>query len=319
MKCSEGEESTKRREGSGGLLLVEVERLVEEVLDLRQVDRLLSSRGRRGRVPSGVDRGLGLVVLGRLERGEQSRLDVRPRPSVERLLLAPCDVGVGELVDVGREEVVRERRDLLDSAEDNVLDASVLSLLEQSLVDLSRADDYPLHLRVGGHVGRRLGDEPLELGLTDHLGQVRSRVRVSEQVLGEEDDELRETRENGGSARLEERKSNDAWTDRLPEVSVDLTTEDVEVVCGRGGVDDLEVAVLVLSADLLLRGEHVRVVVTQLEESLDSSRRVLRSLSVVSMGQRHDETSSLEPLSLSGRDELVNDDLASVRKVSELS
>ena len=109
------------------------------------------------------------------------------------------------------------------------------------------------------------------------------------------------------------------WTDGLPESSVDLTTEDVEVVCGRGRVDDLEVAVLVLSADLLLRGEHVRVVVTQLEESLDSTRRVLRSLSVVSVRERHHQSSSLEPLSLSRRDELVNDDLASVREVSELS
>ena len=76
--------------------------------------------------------------------------------------------------------------------------------------------------------------------------------------------------------------------ERLAEVAVDLTTEDVElegqvnisaprdlhntyVVGRRRGVDDLHVAVLVLPLDLLGRGVDVRVVVAELEEPLETS------------------------------------------------
>lgn len=149
--------------------------------------------------------------------------------------LAPNDVGVGELVDVGGEEVVREGRDLLDSAEDDVVDTSILTLLKESLVDLScrqkgkikegiavslrsresrrkkaerrtRADDDPLDLLVGSDLSGDLRDEPLESSLSNHVGEIRSSVGVSKEVLGEEDDELRKGKKREGQfRRLRER------------------------------------------------------------------------------------------------------------------
>ena len=84
------------------------------------------------------------------------------------------------------------------------------------------------------------------------------------------------------------------------------------------GVDDLHVAVLVLTLDLLRCGVDMRVVVTQLQEPLDTSTRVLWALTIEAMRQAHDKTSALQPLPLSRGDELVDDALRVVRKVTEL-
>ena len=73
-----------------------------------------------------------------------------------------------------------------------------------------------------------------------------------------------------------------------------------------------------LTADLLLARVDVGVIVAELKEPLDSTGRVLGSLSIVSVREGHDHSGSLEPLSLSRGDELIDDDLASVGEVSEL-
>jgi hypothetical protein len=70
-------------------------------------------------------------------------------------------------------------------------------------------------------------------------------------------------------------------------------------------VDELHVAVLVLTSELLGGGVEEGVVVAKLEETLDASRRVLGSLSVESVRKRHDESRALEPLLLSRGDELL--------------
>jgi hypothetical protein len=132
------EQSKRRRNGKLSRPLLEAGKgLLVERLDLLKVDRLLSGRWRTAGVSSGVDGSLVGVVLGGLEGSEESRLDVAPSTSVERLLLGPDDVGVGELVDVRGEEVVGEGRDLLDSADDDVVELSVLTFLDEGLVDLT--------------------------------------------------------------------------------------------------------------------------------------------------------------------------------------
>ena len=73
---------------------------------------------------------------------------------------------------------------------------------------------------------------------------------------------------------------------------------------GSGGVDELHVAILMLSNELLGRGVLEGVIVAELQESFDSRTRVLRSLSIVSVRKRHDQTRSLEPFLLSRGDEL---------------
>jgi hypothetical protein len=79
----------------------------------------------------------------------------------------------------------------------------------------------------------------------------------------------------------------------------------------------LHVAVLDLPGLLLRRGVVEGVVVAELEEALDPGRRVLRTLAVVAVRERHDETRTLQPLALAGGDELVNHDLGAVGKVAD--
>lgn len=85
------------------------------------------------------------------------------------------------------------------------------------------------------------------------------------------------------------------------------------------GINDLHVAVLVLTVELLGRWVHSGLVVAQLQESLHSTRRVLGTLSVVSVRQAEYETGSLQPFALSGSNELVDDTLCVVADKSALA
>lgn len=67
---------------------------------------------------------------------------------------------------------------------------------------------------------------------------------------------------------------------------MDLSSQDVEVISRCGHVDKLHVAVLDLSRDLVLVRVDIRMVVAQLQESLNAGGRVLGSLSVVSVWKR---------------------------------
>ena len=69
----------------------------------------------------------------------------------------------------------------------------------------------------------------------------------------------------------------------LAELTMYLSSENVEQICGGGHVGNLHVAILVLSVELVLCREDARVLVTELKVSLNSAGRVLRTLSVVSV------------------------------------
>ena len=73
-----------------------------------------------------------------------------------------------------------------------------------------------------------------------------------------------------------------------------------------------------LALNLIRRGEHVRVIVAQLQEPLDARARVLRALTIIAVRQAHHEPRALEPLALTSSDELVDDALSVVREVTEL-
>lgn len=73
-----------------------------------------------------------------------------------------------------------------------------------------------------------------------------------------------------------------------------------------------------LPLHLLRRREVVRVVITKLQEPLDPSTRVLRTLSIVPVRQTHYQTRPLQPFPLSTSNELIDDALRIVRKVTEL-
>lgn len=88
---------------------------------------------------------------------------------------------------------------------------------------------------------------------------------------------------------------------------------------GRGGhVGNLHVAVLVLALQLFLGREHAGLLVTELQPTLHSTGRVLRTLSIITVRQRDNQTRALQPLSFTGSNELVNDTLGVVGEVTEL-
>src|SRR6478609_5852682 len=83
-------------------------------------------------------------------------------------------------------------------------------------------------------------------------------------------------------------------------------------------VNHLHVAVLVLPVELFGRGVHARLVVAELEETLETAGRVLGTLTVVTVREVHDETCALEPLALTSSEELVDDALRVVGEITKL-
>lgn len=105
----------------------------------------------------------------------------------------------------------------------------------------------------------------------------------------------------------------------LAELAVDLATQDVEQIARGGHIGNLHVAVLVLAVELVGGGVDTRLLVAELQPTLHSARRVLRTLAIITMGQRQNKTGTLKPLGLSGSDELIDDTLSVVGEVTELS
>ena len=137
------------------------------------------------------------------------------------------------------------------------------------------------------------GNVSLEMGIGTELFDRGTGLRVTEEVFREEDDE------------------------GLSVITVDLSTEGVENVGRNGRVDELHVAILMLSEEFFGSRVDERMVVAKLEESFDTSGRVFGSLSIVSVGKGESETGSLKPFSFSGSDELINHDLSSVGKITD--
>ena len=88
---------------------------------------------------------------------------------------------------------------------------------------------------------------------------------------------------------------------RLTRALVGLRAQHVEVVRRRGGLDD----------------PHV-VLGGQLQVTLDARARVVGSLTLIAVGEEHDERAALAPLLLGRADKLVDDRLRAVGEVSEL-
>lgn len=100
---------------------------------------------------------------------------------------------------------------------------------------------------------------------------------------------------------------------------MDLATQNVEQVGRAGHADDLHVAVLVLAVELVTLGEDTGLLIAKLQPTLHSTGGVLRTLTIVTVGQGNNKTRALQPLGLSSSDELINDTLSVVGKVTELS
>ena len=102
-------------------------------------------------------------------------------------------------------EIVGEWRDLLNTADSDVVVALLLALLKERVVDLAGTQDVAADV-FGRDQLLWFRDVALEVGVANHLRKVGAGLRVTEKGLREEDNK------------------------RLAVVTMDLATKDVEVV-----------------------------------------------------------------------------------------
>lgn len=98
-----------------------------------------------------------------------------------------------------------------------------------------------------------------------------------------------------------------------------LSTEDVEQVSGGCHVGDLHIAVLMLSVNVISSWENTGILVAKLEISLHSAGGMLWALSIVTVGEGHNEARSLDPFDFSGCDELIDNTLSVIGEITKLS
>ena len=239
---------------------------------------------RRGRGrPAGIAHAL---VLG-VDMGEhpfQIGVDERPGAHVLRLFLAPDHLGVAEARQLGDQRLGRERIELLDAQQVDVVDAALLALLVEVVIDLARAQHDAADLRILDQLDRLVGQQlrvvpqqAVERAFARHLGQRRDRPLVAQQRLRRHQDQ------------------------RLAEVALQLPAQDVEIVGRRREVGDLHV-----------------VFGAKLQEALEPRRGMLRPLAFIAVRQQADEARHAQPLALARRDELVEHHLRAVGEVAEL-
>lgn len=166
---------------------------LDKLLLLLEVRRLLASSDRSARSTTSVHDVLAVMVLGVVEQSLKARLGIRPGTSVEGLLLGPDNgLGVGVLVEVLTELLPREGVELLDTSEGDVVDLVVLAVLEESGIDLTSAENDTLNL-LGGldltSLVSRVGEDPTEVSVVSELLDVGTSDGVTQEGLGEEDDE----------------------------------------------------------------------------------------------------------------------------------
>src|SRR5580692_7115257 len=124
---------------------------VDEGLDLRQMFRHETGRGRgRGRA-SGIARALRLAAE-LAEHPFEIGLDEAPGAHVPGLLLTPDHLRFLETGELLHERLDRERIELFDAQQIDVVDAALLALLIKVIVDLARAHHDAANLVVLGEL-----------------------------------------------------------------------------------------------------------------------------------------------------------------------
>lgn len=293
---------------------MDAESLLEEVLLFLEMDRLQTRGNGSTRVATGVEDVTAVVVLGLVEQSLHTRLNVGPGTSVQGLFLTPDDVtGVGIVVEVLLQLSPREGMQLFDTGDGSVADAIGLTVLGESSVHLATANDHTLNLLglVDGSAVGGIRDDPLEVAVTGELLDGRAGDRMTQERLGEEDNQSCDT-----LARPVKQRYN---TLTFTELAVDLTTQDMEQVSRSSHVHDLHVDILVLALKSVSNWDLAGLLIAELQPALHPTGRVLRTLSIVAVGQRQNKTRALQPLGLSRGNELVDDALSVVGEVTELS
>lgn len=104
----------------------------------------------------------------------------------------------------------------------------------------------------------------------------------------------------------------------FPELPINLPPQNMKQIRRRRHIRNLHITILMLSINLLRSGENTRILIAQLQVPFNTTGRMLRSLTIVSMREGHDESRALQPFHLSRGDELIDDALRVVGEVAEL-
>ena len=132
-------------------------------------------------------------MLGVVQQGLDTRLRKGPGASVERLLLGPDNgLGVGVLVQVLLQLLPWEGVELLNAGDGGVVELVLGAMLNQRGVDLAGAENDAVDLFGGRDLAGlmcRVRDDPLEVGVTGKVLNVRAGNGVAQERLREEDDE----------------------------------------------------------------------------------------------------------------------------------
>jgi len=80
---------------------------------------------------------LSFVVLSPASSRVDARTDIAPGTIVQRFLLTPEEIGIRVFVEMRSNEVIREWRNLLNTADSDILDTTFFASLKQSEIYLS--------------------------------------------------------------------------------------------------------------------------------------------------------------------------------------
>jgi len=225
--------------------------------------------------------------------GGDAGTNVGPSTLVLGLFLDPHDLGVGVLLGLSTDEIKGEGADLFNARQSHSVVTTreaFLTLGTEVIEDLSSGEDKALDLAGVGDLV--ISNETLEVSSSGKVADRRAARTEVEKGLWSEDDE------------------------RLAEVTLDLTSQDVEEVGRRGAVGNLDVDLLGMGDMILRESEHV--LIRELEEALRTTTAVLGALAFETVREEHGKAAHTEPLLLTRGDELIDDDLGSVAKVTEL-
>ena len=214
----------------------------------------------------------------------QEHVDEEPGAHVARLFLAPDHLGLLEARQLGDQRLGRERIELLDAQQIDVVDAALLALLVKIEIDLAGAHDDAADLVVGHELDRLVRQQlrvvpqqAVERGAGRHFVEPRDRALVAQQAFRRHQDQ------------------------RLADFALQLPAQGVEIIRRRREVRHLHVVF----------GAH-------LQEALEPRGGMFRPLAFVAMRQQAHEARHAQPLAFARRNELVEHHLRAIGEIAEL-
>ncbi|MND59699.1 hypothetical protein D3C80_509020 [compost metagenome] len=154
----------------------------------------------------------------------QIRIDERPRTHVLRLFLTPDDFCLTEARQLIDERLGREWIELFDAQQVDIVDATLFALFIKIVVDLARAQNHATDLAV------LLKLDAIALVVLRIIPKQTVERRIARQFV--------EARHSTLVAQQRLRRHHD---ERLAEVTLHLTAQDMEVVSRRRNVGHLHV------------------------------------------------------------------------------